>query len=282
MSDVSGMIANKEFLESLIAGDFKLPDNIDAYHLCLELLPILGSPDPVLRDDLSATVLDHFVSDPELINGEQAGQILSKSLDRNHLFMGIGEEGTDSVFMRSFSALLSSSILYRDSIDPSIDSELIRDGIDSLLRYSKKENDLRGYVKGKGWAHSVAHLSDALYASAGHPSALREQLIRILDTTSNLSRLDHPMSSGECERLAYASCKAIAGLEDPGAVLEWIAAYPVLEGGKDSPYAKYNSGNFLRSLYFDLKWEKSDVRFLDAIEAKSRELDPLYRMQKDQ
>ena len=139
------------------------------------------------------------------------------------------------------------------------------------------ERDFRGFIEGKGWAHSVAHLSDALYASAAHPQVPAGHLFRILGVTGTLSKLDTPLSSGECERLAHASSKAIEGLNDPEAVMGWIGAYEFPEDGKRSPYARYNSSNFLRSLYFDLKWEKSDPRFLDIIEAKARQLDPLHR-----
>ncbi len=282
MNDISGMAADRQFLKSLIAEGYKLPDGIDTYEFCLKLIPNLGSPDPELRDDLSATILDSLVSDPVRISGEQAGQVISLLLDDSHLFQDIGEEGTDSVFLRSFSSLISSSILYRDSLNPSIGNDLVRDSIERLLKYSKMERDFRGYVKDKGWAHSVAHLSDALYASAGHPAVGPGLLTRILETTASLSRQDHPMSSGESERLAYASCKAISTLNDPQAALDWIDAYSAFEGERNSPYAKYNSTNFLRSLYFDLKWEESDQRFLEAIDKKVRQLDPLYRNSEDQ
>lgn len=280
MTDVSKLAVNKEFLESVIAMDFKLPVDVDPYNFCMQLLPNLGSPDPVLRDDLTATILDNIVSDSSLISGKQAEKLLSLLLDDNHLFKGIGEQDTDSVFMRTFSSLLSSSILYRDSITPSIDRKLVIDAIDIFLRYATLEKDFRGFVKGKGWAHSIAHLSDALFASSGHSTALKEQLIQILDTTGTLSRLDHPMNSGESERLAYAASKAILSLKNSQAVMDWIELYPVLDGEKNSPYAKYNSANFLRSLYFDLKWEENNERFIEAIDEKIRQLDPLYRNSK--
>ncbi len=277
MTDISDLTRDRGFLDSLISGNFKLPHDIDPYSFCLGLLPNLGSPDPVLRDDLSATIIDHFVSDPGTIAGDQAASILAVLLDDNHLFWRIGEDGTDSVFMRSFSSLLASSIIYRDSLSPAIGKDLIRGCIDRLLDYSSREKDIRGYVEGKGWAHSVAHLSDALYACAGHPEALREQVAQILDTTGGLSRQENPLSSGEPERLAYAACRAINSLDVTERSTGWIGDYPIPEGGRNSPYARHNSGAFLRSLYFDLKWEKAEPPLLEAIERKLRDLDPLHR-----
>lgn len=279
---VSDFSHDREFLESLITGGFKLPEAVNAYSFCIELLPNLGSPDPVLRDELTATILDNLVSSRDKISGEQAGRILSVCLDDEHLFWKIGEQNTDSVFMRSFSSLLSSSILDRDSNEKSLDPDFVRDSIERLLRYSTMEMDLRGFVHNKGWAHSIAHLSDALYASANHPAVNQEQLIQILNATGILSRHDHPMGSGESERLAYAASRAISSIDDSSYVLKWIGAYPVLGVSERTPYAKFNSTNFLRSLYFDLKWESMNPEFLESIEKKLRELDPLYRNRKEE
>lgn len=274
---VSDFSRDRKFLESLITNGFRLPEGVDAYSLCIELLPNLASPDPVLRDELTATILDNLVSSPDKISGEQARRLLSVCLDDEHLFWKIGEQNTDSVFMRSFSSLLASSIIDRDSGEKSIDPDFVRESIERLLRYSTMELDLRGFVHNKGWAHSIAHLSDALYASAGHPAA-HQQLIQILNATGILSRYDHPMGSGECERLAYAATRTISRMNDPVLVLRWMRSYPVLEAGEKTPYARFNSTNFLRSLYFDLKWEVGDRRFLKSIEEKLRKIDPLYRI----
>ena len=86
MTDISTHSSDKEFLNSLVEGGFKLPDDVDPYNFCLELLPNLGSPDPVLRDELSATILDNIVSDPGRITGKQAGRILALLLGEDHLF----------------------------------------------------------------------------------------------------------------------------------------------------------------------------------------------------
>lgn len=274
---ISDLTHDKDFLRSLIDNGFQLPEGVNAYSFCIDLLPNLGSPDPILRDELTATILDGMVSSPDRITGEQARRILSVCLDDEHLFWRIGEQNTDSVFMRSFSALLSSSLIDRDSREETTDLDFIRDSIERILRYSTTEIDMRGFVHNKGWAHSVAHLSDALYASAGHKAALQQHLAQILKATEMLSGYDHPMSSGESERLAYAACRAISRINDKESVMKWIRTYSVPEANKNSPYAIYNSNNFLRSLYFDLKWEGNDPRFLDGIEGKLRRLDPLYR-----
>lgn len=273
ISDLSG---NREFLESLVAGGSVLPEGVDAFAFCVELLPNLGSTDPVLRDDLSANILDTFVSDPGRIIDEQARHILSVCLDDDHLFLGIGEKDTDSVFMRSFSALISSSIIYRDSLAHTPGTQSIREGICRLLRYATLERDFRGYVQGKGWAHSIAHLSDALFASAGHPAVDRQHLVRILDTTAAISRYDCPMSNWEPGRLAYAAARTVSMMGDGPEALEWIGSYKVPEDGGDRLYARHNSAAFLRDLYFDLRWEKADPALLEAVEEKLRGMDPLY------
>lgn len=40
--------------------------------------------------------------------------------------------------------------------------------------YVEKENDVRGYIAGKGWAHSLAHAADTLDEIAKHAYATEE------------------------------------------------------------------------------------------------------------
>ncbi|MFD3450331.1 DUF2785 domain-containing protein [Microbacteriaceae bacterium 4G12] len=77
------------------------------------------------------------------------------------LFKGIGENGTDTVFTRSFTSLLIALILYKDNEDHFLSQSDVNKVKDTLIRYINLEQDVRGYVSEKGWAHSVAHVADA-------------------------------------------------------------------------------------------------------------------------
>ncbi len=81
----------------------------------------------------------------------------------DHLLLnGIEEEESDEVFTCSFTTLLVALILARDLKDNFLSQDSIEEGQTKLLAYVKAEMNVRGFVPGKGWAHSVAHVSDAM------------------------------------------------------------------------------------------------------------------------
>jgi len=79
-----------------------------------------------------------------------------------NLEMGIGETVSDSVFLRTFSALFLAEIVYNDNKKPLLDKAQIDTILSKTLAYLKAEQDPRGYVPVKGWAHALAHTADLL------------------------------------------------------------------------------------------------------------------------
>jgi hypothetical protein len=45
---------------------------------------------------------------------------------------------------------------------------------ETLMRYIDLEKDLRGYVAGKGWTHSVAHVADTFEELVMNPKLIKE------------------------------------------------------------------------------------------------------------
>ena len=82
---------------------------------------------------------------------------LSENLRR-----GIGESGTDSVLLRSFSALDLSILAALESEDPALDDAGYRRLLDDALAYLRDERDLRGLEPRVGWIHATAHTADLL------------------------------------------------------------------------------------------------------------------------
>ncbi|MGN4422565.1 DUF2785 domain-containing protein [Bacillus cereus group sp. MYBK30-1] len=117
----------------------------------------IGSTDSELRELI-------YSSFSQLILGnELAHELLVEILDfclSDLLFKGIGENGTDTVFTRSFTSLLIALILYKDNENQFLSQSIIYKAKDELIHYINLEQDLRGYVPEKGWAHSVAHVAD--------------------------------------------------------------------------------------------------------------------------
>ena len=121
----------------------------------------IGSTDSELRDQLIYSSFYQLIIEKNKIKHELLNELLDMCLS-DLLFKGIGENETDSVFTRSFTTLLLALILYRDNEDNFLSQDKVFEVKDKLLDYINLEKDLRGYVAVKGWAHSVAHVTDAI------------------------------------------------------------------------------------------------------------------------
>ena len=85
------------------------------------------------------------------------------------LGVGLGERDTDSVFRRSFSALMLGECIAPRQRRPLVAGGKVLDWGDRVATWLLREHDLRGFVPGKGWAHAVAHGADAIGALAQSP-----------------------------------------------------------------------------------------------------------------
>ncbi|WP_162297881.1 DUF2785 domain-containing protein [Halalkalibacillus sediminis] len=139
---------------------------IDNETLIEKMLANIGSVDPELRDELIFSTFGKLIIEERLTH-KQLEYILQKCL--NKLFVDIGTAEGDSVFARSFSALTIALILEKDREKQLLSDDLVERAIDSSINYLRLEKDIRGYVQGKGWAHSVAHGADLLAEAIKHP-----------------------------------------------------------------------------------------------------------------
>ncbi|PEF55806.1 hypothetical protein CON32_23455 [Bacillus cereus] len=98
------------------------------------------------------------------------------------LFKGIGENGTDTVFIRSFTLLLIELILYKDNEEHFLPKSVFYKVKDTLIHYINLEQDLRGYVPGKGWAHSIAHVAEACVELVKNEKVQQKYYSEILET----------------------------------------------------------------------------------------------------
>ncbi|OPH47042.1 hypothetical protein BC351_40410 [Paenibacillus ferrarius] len=152
----------KEELRIIVGNNFSLPQGIDEYSMVQQVVDLLSSTDPELRDKLAYRILDNWLLEKKLLPDEQLVKLLNNAISHNMLFNRIGEVGTDSIFLRSFSSLLIALLLIRDNRDQYLTENKVRKIMNTLITYCKSEKDYRGYVEGKGWAHAAAHISDAL------------------------------------------------------------------------------------------------------------------------
>lgn len=157
----------KRMLKDIKDGTIRLHE-LDEARVIQSMLHHIGSTDAELRDQLIYMLFYRFIIEDEQLTDEQLTGMFQTTL-KYHLFHGIGETESDTVFTRAFSTLLIALIVYQDRQRGFL-SEADLDMLKAkLLAYLDCEIDTRGYVPGKGWAHSIAHVADAFDELALHP-----------------------------------------------------------------------------------------------------------------
>jgi Protein of unknown function (DUF2785) len=244
------------FWEQVVADGLKVPQERSLVEMTEDLTRMLGDPDPEVRDGIAfptmATWIDEGVYDDLLVG---LGDGMCHGLD-----IGLGEVDTDSVFRRSFSALILTECIDRTTRAALGGPNVVLRWGDKIMSWYSRERDLRGFVPGKGWAHAVAHGADALGALARSPVMGRLELTVILDVIADrlLAPTDAFFVCGEGDRLAFATMhllrRDVLGLE----VLEpWVARLATGAVGRGSihrnPYlVAGNVQSYLRSLHLQL------------------------------
>ncbi len=243
------------FWDQVAAEGHRLPDRpLD--ELTIELTEMLGDTDPHRRDEIGYTTLATWVSEgvyddllPGLGDGMTAG-----------LAVGLGRQDDDSVFRRSFSALVLAECIKRDSLRHLVTADTLMRWGDSLAGWLVRERDLRGFVPGKGWAHALAHGADAMGALAGSEAMGLLELTVLLDVLADrlLVSTPHRFVHGEDDRLAAATMmilrRDVVGLDVLEPWLARVAQHADTAGaeGSDPFQATGNVQSYLRALYLQL------------------------------
>jgi hypothetical protein len=252
---------DREFWRGVLEAEGALPDkladgqNLEA--LTNELLGYLASSDAELRDEFGFSILGNWIYVRHLYSPDHLRSMIL-GLTAN-LQIGLGETGTDTVFGRSFNALILSVITDYDLEHSFLTPEELSELLKQTLEYFRLEQDWRGFVTGQGWAHSVAHTADVLANLARNPHVDAADLERILNAiATKLTTQDSPvLAHHEASRLAVAANNVIArGLLAPKMLHAWLDGMPDtlhprsqtdLERGDVA--ARANCEAFLSSLY---------------------------------
>ena len=161
----------KEILQSFSTMTFTTRQTLlleDGDALLQQMLTHIGSTDAELRDHLIYRTFITLLSD-NLLQSHQLQFLFDTATSDEFLYSLIGEEHTDSVFTRSFSALLVAGILAKDAELLVLEDKGLDVFFKKIGRYLLLEKDTRGQVEGKGWAHSIAHGADLATATIKHP-----------------------------------------------------------------------------------------------------------------
>lgn len=236
---------------------FEVPSDRPLDDLTAELTAMLGSTEPEVRDGTAypalATWIERGVYD-DLLRGLGDGMVAG-------LDAGLGESGTDTVFRRSFSALILAECLERTNVHHLLPGAKVLEWGDRIATWFLRERDTRGWVEGKGWAHAVAHGADAIGVLGQSPHLAGPELTVLLDVLAErvLMPASPPLRSGEPDRMAAATMRILRRNVVGVKVLEpWIhrlaasadAYAPRVAGDPFEPAAP--AQEFLRALFVQL------------------------------
>jgi hypothetical protein len=236
----------------------------EAFQLALEMMKHIGDTNPVLRDKLIFSTMFKMIRG-KIFTESQLEQLLLLSVDESHLFHGLGEDGTDTVFTRTFSVLITALVLSIHNEHPFLSELQFHKIKKKVLSYARGENDIRGYTDEKGWAHSVAHMADCLDEVAINSSTTKKDLTDILHIAQlKLMEPRKVFDTEEDERMVTAVCAVMKrGLHSREDLLEWLESWSDYKKTKDynqNYTIKINSKHFLRSLYFRLDGTEAVIR----------------------
>lgn len=265
---------DKAFWQKMAAAKFALPEGESVMALTQELLTYRSSPDPELRDDIAYGFIARRVMAGDYTPDDYRAIIQQILPD---LSARIGESGTDSVMLRSYSALLLSLMVYGDTKSPYLTPAEVEALVNVAATYLLEEKDLRGYVVGEGWLHACAHTADFMKFLARSPHITAELLGTMLVAIANklIMPVDYVYVHSEDERLAMAVVDILKREILDRDILEEFVNHllKVHEMGADRAkfdtmvHATYmNVKNFLRALYFRLSFVDTPVVEPDDLE----------------
>jgi len=278
MQDLGSYATDKDFLRSIAGNDYTIPGALNSFAFARALLSNFASTDGELRDELSYMIFANGIIARQKLTPEELEKLLITALDNGHLFYRIGEFDTDSVFMRSFSNLVIAALLYSDAQKPTFSAQIIQRTKKALLEYALSEKDWRGYVEEKGWAHAMAHLADALDECAQNRTMGAQDRKEILTLISELAKSPEPLYHEEDVRLAMAAYHIILGKQvDEGFLKTWVDTCFVQRNTDVVSWTRgTNAKNFLRSLYFLLRWDSVVPMLAERISTVLKQQDEIY------
>lgn len=160
-----------------------------------KMLQQLGCTDPYIRDTLIYSTFAKWFTNDKLTN-EQKKTVHNTAM--NCCLIDIGAQENDLIFTRSFAVLLTTMTVSTISLT---NQDYVA-AFDHGITYLKKENDLRGYVHEKGWAHGIAHGADFLTSLVKHRYFEHTQATQVLESIYAPLLKNHVFTNDEYERLA--------------------------------------------------------------------------------
>ncbi|ACA41451.1 hypothetical protein P799_15075 [Lysinibacillus sphaericus CBAM5] len=228
--------------------------------LLQEMMIHIGSTDAELRDHLIYRTFINLLSD-NLLSTQQLQFLFETATSDNSLYLHIGEAPTDSVFTRSFSALLIAGLLAKDAEMLVLKDDELQPFFKKIGRYLLLEQDTRGYVQDKGWAHSISHGADLAAMTIKHPKFDLQYAPSILHALKLATWKGTVYVNDEEERLINIVDALLQQNYSEKALIEFVEQafdkfemHLMTQGYNESFFSgRTCTLNFMKTLYFSLK-----------------------------
>ena len=255
----------RQLLIDIEGMDFGTLDEEELVALVYEMLEHLGDQDSELREGLISPMLVRIISE-NILSMEQFIHLLETCMSERHLFYNLGERG-DSIFMRSYSALLVAALISADATSRYLSESDYASVKDKCIEFLEAEMDTRGHVDGKGWAHAIAHGADMLLALVKHPFFTPDDFPVILETIETCLFKEKAYVDAEDKRFIFVLRAMKEKGFDDVILGRWIERIcnRLSERYKAEGFSyKYhrvmtNVENFMKSLYFYFKTDRNGL-----------------------
>ncbi|MEC0169383.1 DUF2785 domain-containing protein [Paenibacillus graminis] len=242
-------------LQRIKVEQYKLREGEEVRDFICLMLEYIGDPQPELRDELIYPTFYEWILEQRLFSSDELRGILAVLLDERHLFHGIGGQEDDTVFTRTFTALVIGLMIHRHREQPFLDAAGFQQLKSALLRYYTEEKDLRGYVEKGGWAHSAAHGADAIDELVQCQESGETVQLEVLEAVRDMLQNGvYIFREEEDERMAtIVDTMILCNLLARERIAEWVsslAASGSQPGNRSLYINRINSKNFVRALYF--------------------------------
>lgn len=242
-------------LRKIQGNQYMVTEGKDPWDYVLQMLDHIGDIDSELRDDFIYNTFSDWIEIKEFFNEEQLRYILSILMDQEHLFYQIGSDGNDSVFTRTFSALVLVLVLIRHRKNALLSVDEFTDIKNKLIEYYTSEKDLRGYILKSGWAHAAAHGADVMDELIQCRECNEDMIKEILHAFKKILHNGmYILHNEEDERICRVVFRIMKGNLLPSQTivnwLEELSEFVEWQSDRMQYIARVNSKNFIRCLYF--------------------------------
>lgn len=237
-----------------------------------KMLLLIGNTDPELRDELIYEILVKWMEENRL-SEEYLKKMLYICMDNEHLLYRIDDQIPESVFTRSFSALMLGCILELNLNSGFLSKKEVTKVLETMVNYYNAEKDYRGYTGKMGWAHSMAHGADVFAVLAMHKELKKEEIQKILDIfIPKICQGEYVFIDKEQDRMIIAIMQIFNRKEfSDEEIIQWIMRFKNHEKDRMSAFyyhERVNIENFFRGLYFQAKAAGISEYILAKIEEK--------------